>query len=75
MKGAPALSFCGAQMEIAKIYKDAGKSRRRDSIFRPYKVAYYYMYKIYLMHNEQGDYLESLPLYERESLTDIKYNV
>mmetsp|Transcript_10766 Transcript_10766/g.16368 ORF Transcript_10766/g.16368 Transcript_10766/m.16368 type:complete len:1196 (-) Transcript_10766:132-3719(-) len=44
------------QMEIAKIYKDAGKSRRRDSIFRPYK----------------GDYLESLPLYERESLTDIK---
>jgi hypothetical protein len=31
-------------MEIAKLYKDAGKSRRRDSIFRPY----------------QGDYLDSL---------------
>jgi hypothetical protein len=33
-----------SQMEIAKMYKEAGKSRRRDSIFRPY----------------QGDYLDCL---------------
>lgn len=26
-------------MEIAKLYKEAGKSRRRDSIFRPYQVS------------------------------------
>ena len=44
------------QMEIAKLYKDAGKSRRRDSIFRPY----------------QGDYLDSLAGVNSDNVVEIK---
>lgn len=60
-------------MEIAKIYKDAGKSRRRDSIFRPYKVSVFQFFDYFGVTLSQGDYLEALLGDNIDELNTVKY--